>query len=109
MRNCWPGESARAGASSWCDVRPVEKHQSVRLLAHARLTVASPDPTLIMLHRRVRIPPPAAVFTHKAIPAQQPRENRGGGNDPVLVQQPSGEFGLGDGRLVLDRLDREVS
>src|SRR5829696_8938008 len=29
------------------DVRLIQKHQAVRLLAHARLTVACPDPALI--------------------------------------------------------------
>jgi hypothetical protein len=42
-----PCGCARAGASSWCGWRSHPKHQPVRLLAPARLTVVSPDVALL--------------------------------------------------------------
>jgi hypothetical protein len=48
MRSRWPlRERPRRRVIFGVDVRLVQEHQPVRLLAHARLTLVAPDPALI--------------------------------------------------------------
>jgi hypothetical protein len=55
---------ARASAQArhlGVDLSLIQEHQPVRLLAHARLTLIRPDPTLVP-HVGARTPPPSGVF-----------------------------------------------
>ena len=87
--------------------RLVQKHQAVRLLAHAGLTLVCQTRRSSRTSARAHSAAIRAFFIREAVPAQEAREGSRGSDDPVLLEQPGREFRHGDVRLGLDRLDQE--
>src|SRR5215211_6405718 len=85
----------------------VEKDQPVRLLAHAGLTLARPDTTLVTNVGACALRGHLGFFIGEAAPAQQARESGRGSAYAMLVQQSRRQFGHGDVRPSLHRADQK--
>jgi hypothetical protein len=90
------------------DVSLVHKHQAVRLLAHADLTLICPDTALIPNVGACALRGHLGFFIREAVPTQQSRKGGGSSHYPVLLQS-SREFGHGDVRLGLGGFGSETS
>src|SRR5215213_800463 len=85
----------------------VEKDQPVRLLAHAGLTLARPDTTLVTNVGACALRGHLGFFIGEAATAQQARESGRGRAYAMLVQQSRRQFGHGDVRPSLHRADQK--
>ena len=73
----------------------------MRLLAHAGLTLSSPDAALLTNVGACAFRGHQLFFIGEAVPAQQTRQGGRGRDHPMLLQQPCGKIRHGDVGLSL--------